>query len=68
MAPVPLYPLYSATASLLGGSVVPYYLDEASNWALDISDLHNSVSRARSQGITVSISIFYQGIHQKFGS
>lgn len=52
---MPQYPLYSATISLLGGSLVPYYLEETANWGLDIANLRQSVAQARSQGITVSI-------------
>ncbi|KAE8694924.1 Glutamate--glyoxylate aminotransferase 1 [Hibiscus syriacus] len=36
LVPVPQYPLYSATISLYGGSLVPYYLEESANWGLDI--------------------------------
>lgn len=28
MVPIPQYPLYTATLAALGGSFVPYYLDE----------------------------------------
>ncbi|XP_023545560.1 glutamate--glyoxylate aminotransferase 2-like [Cucurbita pepo subsp. pepo] len=53
LVPVPQYPLYSATIALYGGSLVPYYLDESSNWGLDVNDLRQSVAQARSQGIMV---------------
>ncbi|KAG9160572.1 hypothetical protein Leryth_020721 [Lithospermum erythrorhizon] len=53
LVPVPQYPLYSATISLLGGTLVPYYLEETANWGLDTNDLQQSVARARSNGITV---------------
>lgn len=53
LVPVPQYPLYSATISLLGGSLVPYYLEETANWGLDIVNLNQSIAKARSQGITV---------------
>ncbi|KAK4399692.1 Glutamate--glyoxylate aminotransferase 2 [Sesamum angolense] len=55
LVPVPQYPLYSATISLLGGSFVPYYLEETANWGLDIGNLRQSVTQARSQGITISV-------------
>lgn len=55
LVPVPQYPLYSATISLLGGSLIPYYLEETANWGLDIANLHQSVTQARSQGLTVNI-------------
>lgn len=59
LVPVPQYPLYSAAISLFGGSLVPYYLEETANWGLDINNLHESVARAHSQGITVSISLAF---------
>ncbi|KAK9030083.1 hypothetical protein V6N11_031517 [Hibiscus sabdariffa] len=53
LVPVPQYPLYSATISLCGGSLVPYYLDESANWGLDVNNLRESVAQARFNGITV---------------
>ncbi|KAK8627432.1 hypothetical protein V6N13_135043 [Hibiscus sabdariffa] len=53
LVPVPQYPLYSATIPLLGGSLVPYYLEEAANWGLDVNNLRESVAQARFKGITV---------------
>lgn len=55
LVPVPQYPLYSATISLFGGSLVPYFLEETANWGLDVNNLRESVAQARFQGITVSI-------------
>lgn len=53
LVPIPQYPLYSATITLLGGTLVPYYLNEESNWELDIADLRRQVANARVKGITV---------------
>ncbi|XP_027154531.1 glutamate--glyoxylate aminotransferase 2 [Coffea eugenioides] len=53
LVPVPQYPLYSATISLLGGTLVPYYLEETANWGLDVNNLRQSVAQARYKGITV---------------
>ncbi|XP_057542379.1 glutamate--glyoxylate aminotransferase 2 [Amaranthus tricolor] len=53
LVPVPQYPLYSATISLLGGSLVPYYLEESANWGLDINNLRDAVRQASFKGITV---------------
>ncbi|KAG6764718.1 hypothetical protein POTOM_032201 [Populus tomentosa] len=53
LVPVPQYPLYSAAISLFGGSLVPYFLEETANWGLDVNDLRQSVTQARSKGITV---------------
>ncbi|KAJ8438531.1 hypothetical protein Cgig2_024620 [Carnegiea gigantea] len=53
LVPVPQYPLYSATISLLGGSLVPYYLEETANWGLDINNLRDAVRQATFKGMTV---------------
>jgi aspartate/methionine/tyrosine aminotransferase len=52
MIPIPQYPLYSATIPLLGGSPIPYYLNEETNWGLDIDELKKSIVLARAKGIT----------------
>ncbi|XP_065874503.1 glutamate--glyoxylate aminotransferase 2 [Euphorbia lathyris] len=57
LVPVPQYPLYSAAISLFGGSLVPYFLEETANWGLDVNDLRNAVSEARSKGITVKAMV-----------
>lgn len=53
MLPIPQYPLYSATLTLLGGKIVPYYLDEGDNWSLKIEELERSLDDARLAGIDV---------------
>ncbi|KAI0504574.1 hypothetical protein KFK09_015526 [Dendrobium nobile] len=53
LCPIPQYPLYSASIALHGGSLVPYYLDEASGWGLEKSELKKQLEDARSKGITV---------------
>ena len=55
LVPVPQYPLYSATIALLGGTLVPYYLEETANWGLDVNELRQSVEQARFKGITVCV-------------
>lgn len=57
LVPVPQYPLYSATISLCGGSLVPYYLEESANWGLDIGNLRQSVWEARRKGLTVKAMV-----------
>ncbi|MQI71959.1 aminotransferase class I/II-fold pyridoxal phosphate-dependent enzyme, partial [Escherichia coli] len=57
LVPVPQYPLYSATIALLGGSLVPYYLEETANWGLDTNELRRSVAQARYNGITVKAMV-----------
>lgn len=51
LIPIPQYPLYSATLSLLGGTPIPYYLDESSDWSFDIDNLQHAVQQARENGI-----------------
>jgi len=53
LAPIPQYPLYSALLTLLGGKLVPYFLDEANNWECSFPDLKKSLRSAREQGVTV---------------
>lgn len=58
LCPIPQYPLYSASIELIGGSLVPYYLDEEANWGLDIQNLRNQVIAARRKGIVVRGLVF----------
>ncbi|KAL8122748.1 hypothetical protein AgCh_010942 [Apium graveolens] len=53
LCPIPQYPLYSASIALHGGTLVPYYLDEATGWGLEISELKRQLEDARSKGVTV---------------
>ncbi|MQM05119.1 hypothetical protein Taro_037927 [Colocasia esculenta] len=53
LCPIPQYPLYSASITLHGGSLVPYYLDEATGWGLELSEVKKQLEDARSKGITV---------------
>eukprot|EP00747_Dinoflagellata_sp_TGD_P032093 gnl/TRDRNA2_/TRDRNA2_135727_c0_seq1.p1 gnl/TRDRNA2_/TRDRNA2_135727_c0~~gnl/TRDRNA2_/TRDRNA2_135727_c0_seq1.p1 ORF type:complete len:516 (-),score=81.67 gnl/TRDRNA2_/TRDRNA2_135727_c0_seq1:34-1533(-) len=50
MLPIPQYPLYSATMTLLGGQSVPYYLDEASGWGVTMEELDRSIKECRAAG------------------
>ena len=51
MIPVPQYPLYTATLSLLNATPVPYYLNESRSWSTDINHLREEVARAKGNGI-----------------
>jgi aspartate/methionine/tyrosine aminotransferase len=53
MVPIPQYPLYSATISLYGGELVPYYLDEDRAWRLSRELLEESYARAAAGGVRV---------------
>ncbi|KAF5194820.1 Alanine aminotransferase [Thalictrum thalictroides] len=37
--PIPQYPLYSASIALHSGTLVPYYLNEATGWGMEVSEL-----------------------------
>ncbi|KAF4529871.1 hypothetical protein B566_EDAN018108, partial [Ephemera danica] len=47
MVPVPQFPLYSGSMSEFDIHRIDYYLDEARDWALDISELERSIMEAR---------------------
>ncbi|XP_077240884.1 alanine aminotransferase 2-like [Tasmannia lanceolata] len=53
LCPIPQYPLYSASITLHGGTLVPYYLNEATGWGLEISEVKKQLEAAQSKGITV---------------
>lgn len=53
MIPIPQYPLYSASITLLGGRQVPYFLDEGSGWKLKREELEQSLQRSRQEGTRV---------------
>lgn len=46
MIPIPQYPLYSATLSLLNGTAVHYYPDEAKGWTLTKEELRRAVNNS----------------------
>ncbi|KAL4584475.1 hypothetical protein LXL04_009077 [Taraxacum kok-saghyz] len=53
LCPIPQYPLYSASIALHGGTLVRYYLDEATGWGLEISELKKQLEASRQKGTTV---------------
>lgn len=62
MIPIPQYPLYSATLTLYGGTLVDYYLDEANNWQLNGQSLKDSYEKAKAKGINpVAITVINPG-------
>ncbi len=44
LTPSPGYPLYSAVLAKLQAQMVPYYLDEESNWEPDIKDIKKKIT------------------------
>ncbi|CAN0240631.1 unnamed protein product, partial [Laminaria digitata] len=53
LTPIPQYPLYSASLTLLGGTLVPYHLSEGSNWGVEMDNLRESLASARAKGVEV---------------
>merc|ERR1712100_647340 len=53
LTPIPQYPLYSATLTLYGGSLAPYYLDEANGWGMGVEELTSAIKKAKDAGKTV---------------
>mmetsp|Transcript_21091 Transcript_21091/g.59340 ORF Transcript_21091/g.59340 Transcript_21091/m.59340 type:complete len:499 (+) Transcript_21091:92-1588(+) len=52
MLPIPQYPLYSATITLLGGTKVPYYLDSDKRWGVPLDDLPETFASHTKRGVT----------------
>lgn len=53
LVPIPQYPLYTATLSLLNAKFVPYYLDEESGWSTDLDAIKHALKKAQEDGIDV---------------
>jgi aspartate/methionine/tyrosine aminotransferase len=53
MIPIPQYPLYSASITLLGGAKVSYFLDEARDWSLSRQALESAHAEAVARGVRV---------------
>lgn len=53
LVPIPQYPLYTATLSLLNAQVVPYYLKEEDGWSTDVNDMRSALKEAQNKGIDV---------------
>ncbi|KAK0629133.1 pyridoxal phosphate-dependent transferase [Bombardia bombarda] len=51
LVPIPQYPLYTASLSLLNAHCVPYLLDEAKNWGTDVATIKAAHQKAKSDGI-----------------
>ncbi|KAK4190933.1 pyridoxal phosphate-dependent transferase [Podospora australis] len=53
LVPIPQYPLYTASLSVLNATCVPYHLDESKNWGTDLAVLKESYERAKADGVDV---------------
>lgn len=53
MIPIPQYPLYSASITLLSGTQVSYHLDEEREWSLSREALETAHAEAAARGVRV---------------
>ena len=53
LIPIPQYPLYSAVATMLDGTMAPYFLDEDNAWGVDLLELRRALTESRAAGRTV---------------
>jgi alanine transaminase len=53
LVPIPQYPLYTATLSVLNAKCVPYYLEESKAWGTSMEVIKESYDRAVAEGIDV---------------
>jgi alanine transaminase len=53
LVPIPQYPLYTATLSVLNCRCVPYYLDESKAWGTDFQAIKDSYAQATIEGTDV---------------
>jgi alanine transaminase len=53
MVPIPQYPLYTATLSVLDARVVPYYLDEENAWGTSLEAIRTAYDKAVAEGTDV---------------
>lgn len=53
MVPIPQYPLYSATITLMEGRQVSYYMDEDQDWRLSRAKLDEALEQAKKEGTRV---------------
>jgi len=51
--PIPQYPLYTASLSVLNAKCVPYYLDESKNWGTDLEAIKQAHKTAVAEGTDV---------------
>lgn len=53
LVPIPQYPLYTATLSVLNARCVPYYLEESKAWGTDLGAIREAYKKAKSEGTDV---------------
>ena len=53
LVPIPQYPLYTATLSVLNSRCVPYYLEENRAWGTDLASIRAAYEKGKSEGTDV---------------
>lgn len=53
LVPIPQYPLYTATLSLLNAQCVPYHLEEDKAWGTPVDAIRQSLLKAKAEGTEV---------------
>jgi len=53
LVPIPQYPLYTASLSVLDAKCVPYYLDESKGWGTDLEAIKGAYNKAIEEGTDV---------------
>ncbi|GKZ77607.1 hypothetical protein AnigIFM56816_011345 [Aspergillus niger] len=53
LVPIPQYPLYTATLSLLNAQCVPYHLEEHRAWGTDVNAIRENLAQAKAAGTDV---------------
>ena len=61
LIPIPQYPLYSATLTYYGIKSIPYYLDQNSEWGLDIQDISMILEKCKGTCIPRAIVVINPG-------
>src|ERR1700754_3668113 len=51
LIPIPQYPLYTAALAQHGGTPLPYFLDEKSDWSTSPSSVRNALEKAKKDGV-----------------
>ncbi|KZV62151.1 transaminase [Peniophora sp. CONT] len=51
LIPIPQYPLYTATIAAVGGTALPYHLNEEKEWSTSTDDIDEAADKAANEGI-----------------
>lgn len=57
MIPIPQYPLYSATLTLVNAQPVEYFLDEAREWGVNEAEIEQKAIEAKKEGLDIQAMV-----------